>query len=113
MSGRKFKPMKCKTTKLKSCLCAILFLLLSYKCAHTVSFTFSTLLQGHKHNIKVSSRYTGGMLNRNDLSSLQEGCASTPETCPYRNHLLILLLYNGKDTEPTSHTAEHLLRPEM
>lgn len=58
MSGKKFKPMKCKTTKLKSCLCAILFLLLSNKCAHTVSFSFSALLQGQEI-IKVGS-YVGG-----------------------------------------------------
>ncbi len=113
MSGAKFKPMKCKTTKLKSCLCAILFLLLSNKCAHTISFSFPTLLQGHKHNIKVSSCYTGGMLNRNDLSSLQEGSVSTLETLSLQDKLLILQLYNGKDTKLTSHRAEPLLRPEM
>lgn len=106
MSGKKFKPLKCKTTEFIFCLCAILFLLLSDKCAHTASFfSLSTLMQGNKHNIKVSSFCTEGMVNRKDLSSLQEGLRVHSRDLSLQEQLLNLLLCNGKDTVLTSHRA--------
>lgn len=61
-------------------------LLFSNKCAHTLSFSFSTLWRGDINTTSKSMAATprGGMLNRNDLSSVQEGSVSTPETCPRR-----------------------------
>lgn len=65
-------------------LCHFYFCSFFDRCAHTGFFSFSAFLHWLKYNIQVSSCYTGGVLSQSDLSSLQEGCVSTPETCPYR-----------------------------
>lgn len=75
-------------------------------CTHSQFFlSLSTLMQGNKHNIKVSSFCTEGMVNRKDLSSLQEGLRVHSRDLSLQEQLLNLLLCNGKDTVLTSHRA--------
>lgn len=55
----------------------------------TFSFHFLLSPQWNKHSIKVSSCSMEGTVNRKDPSSLQEGCVSTPETCPHGSRSLL------------------------
>lgn len=70
-----------------------------------VFFSLSTLMQGNKHNIKVSSFCTEGIVHWKDLSSLQEGLRVHSRDLSLQEQLLNLLLCNGKDTVLTSHRA--------